>query len=163
MAVSRAAVLWVLASIPAILLVVAAIAYNGLKKDQDLRADLAHNGQRVSGKIVVMRDGRRAHYIDMEFRTEQGRLTKARYHKRLASPESDKLVEGMIVDVVYDPRDPSRAIPAPFKTVPQRNVLFELLEFLRRISLTLLIVSPLIIGTALWKHKRVTRQASRQQ
>jgi Protein of unknown function (DUF3592) len=154
-AVSRSAILWGLGSILLLFLVLALIVLNGLKNDQDLRAQLLRNGERVSGKIVEIDDGSRSTHIKLEFLTLDGRHLNATYRLALNMPERRKLNEGMIVDIVYDPTDPNRAIPAPYKTIPQRDVMAELIEFFRRLGLTLLIVSPLIIGAALWKHKRV--------
>ena len=145
---------WVLAAILLMLLIVGGLGFIALNNDQDLRANLLRDGQRTSGKIVELSGSRGAkNVVDIEFRTLDGRDVRAIYLSEMPFPERDRLEEGMTVDVVYDVDDPSRAIPAPYQTVPQRDVVAELFEFLRRIGLALLICSPLIVVTALWRHR----------
>ena len=162
MRISRSAVIYLVAATLFIFLIVAAFAFNALTKDQNLRADLLRNGERTSGKIIDIRGARRrARFIDMEFTTSDGRFVKATYRNRMNIPERSRLAEGMRVDVVYDPADPSRAIPAPYKNVPQRNVVSELIAFLRKIGLAVLMVSPLIVGIPLVRHGLQSRRTKR--
>ena len=163
MGINRSGIKYFLIAILLMFLIVSAIAFNILNNDQNLRADLLRNGERTSGKIINIRGARgRKSFIDMKFKTSDGRDVKATYHNRFTFPERDRLKIGMSVDIVYDVARPSRAIPAPYKTVLQRDVVSELLEFLRRIGLTLLIVSPLIVVTSLWRHRLSSGQTKIQ-
>lgn len=164
MKISRSAIIYLVAAILLMFLIAAAFAFNALTKDQNLRADLLRNGERASGKIIDIRGARgRARFIDMEFTTSDGRVVKATYRNRMNIPERSRLAEGMDIDVVYDPADPSRAIPAPYQNVPQRDVVSELITFLRKIGLAVLMVSPLIVGIPLLRHGLQSRRAKRSK
>ena len=162
MKISRSAIIYLLAAILLMFAIVAAFTFSALTKDQNLRADLLRNGERTSGKIIDIRGARRrARFIDMEFTTSDGRIVKATYRNRMNMPERSRLIEGMSVDVVFDPADPSRAIPAPYQNVPQRKVVSELIALLRKIGLTVLMVSPLIVGISLLRHRLQSRRTTR--
>jgi hypothetical protein len=132
-------------------LMVCGIIFNSLTSDQDLRYDLRRSGVRVSGSIYDLRSargGRNTAY--MNFHTRDGIQVSTTYGDGMNFPERSKLYAGMSVDIVYDPFDPKRAIPAPLAEVPLRDVMAELLEFLRRIGLALLLVGPVIVGGAFY-------------
>ena len=138
-----------LAAVLLMVCVVAAIIFNGLQKDQNLRANLLLNGVRTSGKIADMHGSRGSkNQIDMEFRAVDGRSVKTTYYCALRCPEKGLITKGMRVDVVYDTVNPMNAIPAPYKTVPQRDVVSEVFAFLRLLCLVVLAGSPLILGLA---------------
>jgi hypothetical protein len=151
----RSAVIYIMTAIFLMFSIVAAAAFYSLKNDQNLRANLLRNGERTSGKIVDIHGARgRSTYIDMEFQTLDGRDVKATYLNSFTFPERDGIAKGMSVDVVYDRTVPSRAIPVPYQTVLQRDVASELIEFLVRIGLAVLMVSPLIVGSALFLNRK---------
>jgi Protein of unknown function (DUF3592) len=139
----------------------AAIAYNALSNDQNLRAQLLQGGTGASGKITDLGGSRgTTSFVDMEFRTRDGRDIKTTYRSGLRFPEIDVIEKGMYVTIVYDPAAPLRAIPAPFGSVIQRDVISELFEFLRKIGLALLLGSPVIVGSALylqWRSRSSTK------
>jgi hypothetical protein len=133
----------------------AAVAYNALSNDQNLRVQLLQSGTRASGKITDIGGSRgTTPFVDMEFRTHDGREIKTTYRSGMSFPEINVIGKGMNVTIVYDPADPLTAIPTPFGSVIQRDVIAELFEFLRRISLALLLCSPVIVGAAFYKQLR---------
>jgi hypothetical protein len=146
---------YVVAAIILLFSVLAAAVFFTLTKDQDLRADLLRNGSPTSGKIIDMGGSRgRTSFVDLELHAHDGRIVKTTYRSGFPFPERDAIAKGMNVNVVYDPADPSRAIPAPFGPVIQRDVMAELLGFLRRIGLALLLCSPVIVASAFYIHWR---------
>jgi hypothetical protein len=139
----------------------AAGAYNALSNDQNLRVQLLQSGSRASGKITDMGGSRGvAPFVDIEFRSRDGRDIKTTYRSGMRFPEIDVIEKGMDVTIVYDPADPLKAIPAPFGSVMQRNVMAELFQFLWSIGLVLLLCSPVIVGSALylqWRSRSSTK------
>jgi uncharacterized membrane protein YciS (DUF1049 family) len=154
MKISWSAIKYLLGFLIILTLVIAAIAFNGLKKDQDLRAALLLKGERTSGKITDIHGSRGSkNKIDIEFRTLNGRSVKTTYYCVLRCPEISMITTGMKVDVVYDTVHPLKAIPAPYKNVPQRLIVSELLAFLRLLGLVVLTVSPVILGFAFLQNR----------
>jgi hypothetical protein len=140
--------------------VLAAVAFDTLNDDQNLRIQLLQGGTRATGKITDMGGSRgRISFVDIEFRTRDGRDIKTTYRSGMRFPEINVIEKGMSVTIVYDPADPLNAIPAPFGSVIQRDVAAELFDFLWRIGLALLLCSPVIVGAAFylqWRSQSVT-------
>jgi Protein of unknown function (DUF3592) len=111
-------------------LMVAGIGINFLNKDQDLRIHLIRYGERVPGVITDLRGRGGPH---MKFQTRDGRDVETNYGHGMDFPERSKLFVGMPVDIVYDPNDPTRAIPAPYPTVLKRDKVSDLGAFLKQI------------------------------
>lgn len=142
------------------ILMVTAIGINSLDKDQELRNDLIRSGDRVTGVITDMRGARGStNSPHMKFRTRDGREVETTYGDGMAFPEQSKLFVGMIVDVVYDPVDPTRAIPAPYSTVLKRDVTSDLGAFLRRMGYGMLVFGLPILILALIFSKIFARRA----
>jgi Protein of unknown function (DUF3592) len=162
MKINWSAVRYLLIAVLILTFVIAAIVFNALKKDQNLRADLLRNGERTSGRIADIHGSRGSkNKIDMEFRTLDGRGVKATYYCPMRCPEKSKIAKGKSVDVVYDAAHPAKAMPAPYKNVPQRDVVSELFAFLQLLGLVALTVSPLILGIA-FLHNTSLRSRERQ-
>lgn len=126
----RKQILFLLAYLIAAVALVEGLTYRSVLKDQELRSDLSGHGERTTGTVTRMHgryNGTNGNTIDMRFVTKLGRVITASYGDGISFPERPLLHTGMTVAIIYDPQDPSRAMPEPLPTIPPQNVRARLL------------------------------------
>ena len=133
-------------------------------KDAQLRADLSLRGVRVAGSAYEYAN--KSEYARLRFQTLDGRAIVTDYVAWNTFPEFKKSPPGPVgapydqgspVDVVYDPNNPSRALPAPFKSIPQTDPYAEFIELL--LQFTPIIVMLAIVPTTTMLARRFAKDA----
>lgn len=99
------------------LLATATFTGGSIHSDSQLRERLGHYGVRVHGTLTGF-EGKSRNIADFRFTTMDGRVFDANYSGAMSYPELGHLSGGSEVDIVYDPGNPTQAIPEPFAQVP---------------------------------------------
>jgi hypothetical protein len=103
-----------------------------------LRSDLQHSGIRVAG--TAHEDAGKSYFADLRFKTREGHTVATSYITWPKFPEyqeSRSAGDSDPVDIVYDPQNPSRAIPAPFAKIPSIDAHAQFLDIFSRYFFTL--------------------------
>ena len=126
-------------------------------KDAQLRTDLSTRGVRVAGSAYE--HSNKGQSAKLRFQTLDGRAIVTTYDPWLSFPEFQKSPLGPVgapydqgspVDVIYDPDNPSRALPAPFKTIPQTDPHAQFIALLLQFTpmIVMLAVAPIALMLA---------------
>jgi hypothetical protein len=99
------------------LLATATFTGSSIYGDTQLRQRLERYGVRVHGTLTGF-EGKSRNIADFRFTTTDGRVFDSNYSGALSYPELAHLSGGSKVDIVYDPGNPTQAIPEPFAHVP---------------------------------------------
>lgn len=122
-------------------------AYLAVSSEAKLRSDLQRSGVRVAG--AAYEHASAGYHARLRFKTREGHTVATFYDSWLKYPEYHGIrgrisAEFLPVDVIYDPENPLRAIPAPFTKIPDIDVHAGFLDVFSRFFFTIEILAAIL-------------------